>query len=364
MGHAVTTHRVAAMGGDGVGPDLVRHAVDMLHRVAELEGFDVDVVDLPNSGAHYRATGVLLDEATLDALRSCESLLFGAAGDPELPSGFVERALILDVSRVLDLHVGTRAAYLYHERFTPLKDVGRGDVDVLIVRDTTEGELPVPGGRMHAGTPFEVAATVLMHTRHGVERTIRHAFDHARSRRGKVALVAQSNVLVPHQLWEDVFDQVAAEQTDIEVESLYPDHAAMKCVTDPQSFDVIVTNLLFGGVLTDLVGGIVGGMGLIGSSRINTATGFGMFEPAHGSAPKYTGQDKVSPVATFRALAMLLANIDEQRGAARIEAAIDECLAGGAVAGVTTRSGVSTSLAAETIIRALAWSSVEDRIGS
>lgn len=356
------THRIAVMGGDGVGPELVEQALRVLHAVAELDGFDVELVDLPNSGAHYRRTGVLIDDATYDTLRSCESLLFGAAGDPDLPSGFVERALILDLSRELDLCVGVRAAYLHHEKFTPLKDRGRGDIDLVIVRDTTEGELPMPGGRMHAGTPYEAAATILLHTRHGVERAIRYAFDLARTRRGRVDLVAQSNVLVPHKLWEEVFDIVKAENPDIEGEAFYPDHAAMKSVLDPGGFDVIVTNLLFGGVLTDLVAALVGGMGLVGSSRLNPVTGFGMFEPAHGSAPKYTGQNKVSPMATFRALAMLLDNVGERRAAARIEAATDEVLATGLVAGVSTRSGVSTTEATDRVLDVLGSARVADRL--
>jgi 3-isopropylmalate dehydrogenase len=358
----INKHRIAVMGGDGVGPDLVRHATRLLNRVAELDGFDLDLVSLPHGADHYRATGVLMDDETLDVLRSCQSLLFGAAGDPGLPTGLTERALILDVSRVLDLHVGTRAAYLYHEKLTPLKDIGRGDVDLVIVRDTTEGELSIPGGRMHEGTPYEVAATVMLHSRHGVERSIRYGFEQARSRRGKLDLVAQSNVLIPHRLWEDVLYQVSADYPDIEIEHMYPDHAAMKLVADPKSFDVIVTNLLFGGVLTDLVAALVGGMGLVGSSRVNTETGFGMFEPAHGSAPKYTGLNKVSPVATFRALAMLLENVGERRSAARIDAAIDECLSTGTVAGVTTRSGVSTSDAAQTVLEALEWPNVTERL--
>lgn len=356
------THRIAVMGGDGVGPELVEQALRVLDAATGLDGFEVDLVHLPNSGAHYRATGVLLDDATLEVLGSCESLLFGAAGDPDLPAGFVERALILDLSRRLDLCVGVRAAYLHDERFTPLKGLGRGGIDLAIVRDTTEGELPMPGGRMHQGTPYEVAATTLLHTRHGVERAIRYAFDLARTRRGKVDLVAQSNVLVPHQLWEEVFHEVQAEQPDIEGHNFYPDHAAMVAVLDPGSYDVVVTNLLFGGVLTDLVAALVGGMGLVGSSRLNPETGFGMFEPAHGSAPKYTGQNKVSPMATFRALAMLLDNVGEPRAAARIEAAIDEVLATGLVAGVSTRSGVSTSEATDRVLEVLGSTAVEERL--
>lgn len=355
-------HRIAVMGGDGVGPELVEQALRVLDAVAELDGFGLDLVDLPNSGEHFRRTGVLIDDATYASLRSCESLFFGAAGDPDLPPGFVERALILDLSRELDLCVGVRSAYLHHEKFTPLKGLGRGDIDLVIVRDTTEGELPMPGGRMHAGTPYEAAATIMLHTRHGVERAIRYAFELARTRRGRVDLVAQSQVLVPHKLWEEVFDVVKGDNPDIDGETYYPDHAAMKAVLEPGAFDVIVTNLLFGGVLTDLFGGLVGGVGLIGSSRLNPVTGFGMFEPAHGSAPKYTGQNKVSPMATLRALAMLLDNIGERRAAARIEAAIDEVLATGVVPGVSTRSNVTTTEATDRVLDALGSAAVVSRL--
>ena len=356
------THRIAVMGGDGVGPELVTQALRVLDAVTALDGFDVELVDMPHGGAHYRRTGVLADDAMYKTLRSCESLLFGAAGDPELPSGFVERALILDLSRELDLCVGVRAAYLHHEKFTPLKGLGRGGIDLAIVRDTTEGELPIPGGRMHQGTPYEAAATIMLHTRHGVERAIRYAFELAMTRRRRVDLVSQSNVLVPHKLWEDVYEEVSADYPDVEGEAYYPDHAAMKAVLDPSGFDVIVTNLLFGGVLTDLFAALVGGMGLVGSSRLNPVTGFGMFEPAHGSAPKYTGQDKVSPMATFRALAMLLDNVGEPRAAARIEAAIDEVLATGVVAGVSTRSGIGTTEATDRVLDALGSPAVADRL--
>ncbi|HEX2849367.1 MAG TPA: isocitrate/isopropylmalate family dehydrogenase [Acidimicrobiales bacterium] len=358
------THRLAVMGGDGVGPELVAEATRVLFAVAEIDGFEVVLVELPHSGDHYRRTGVLIDAAAYETLRSCESLLFGAAGDPDLPPGLVERALILDLSRELDLCIGVRAAYLHHEKFTPLKEAGRGDVDLVIVRDTTEGELPLPGGRMHAGTPYEAAATIMLHTTHGVERTVRYAFELAMRRRRKVSLVAQSNVLVPHQLWEEVFARVASEFEDVEAEALLPDHAVMRVVLEPRSFDVVVTNLLFGGILTDLVAALVGGMGLVGSSRLNPQTRFGMYEPAHGSAPKYTGQGKVSPMATLRALSMLLDNIGEHRSAARIEAAIDEVLSSGVVPGVSTRSGMSTTDATTRVIEALECPAVLTRVGT
>lgn len=359
----MTTHRIAVMGGDGVGPELVAEAVRVLRAVAELDGFAVELVALVNSGEHYRRTGVLLDADTLDVLRSCESLLFGAAGDPALPAGFVERALILDVSRELGLCLGVRSAYLHHERLTPLKGRGRGDVDVVIVRDTTEGELAIPGGGVQAGTPYEVSASVVVHTAHGVERAVRHAFGLAqRRRRRKVTLVAQSNVLAPHRLWEQVFDRVKEEFPDVEAESLLPDNAALRVVVDPPAFDVVVTSLLFGGILTDLVAGLVGGTGLVGSSRFNPATRFGLFEPAHGSAPKYAGQGRVSPVATLRALAMLLDNVGEPAAARRIEAAVDEVLVTGAVPDATTRSGLSTTAVTDRVLGALASAPVVERL--
>ncbi|MDQ1395263.1 MAG: 3-isopropylmalate dehydrogenase, partial [Acidimicrobiaceae bacterium] len=157
----------------------------------------------------------------------------------------------------------------------------------------------------------------------------------------------------PHRLWEDVFDQVALDFPDVEHEALYPDNAVMHIIADPAAFDVVVTNLLFGGVLSDMVAALVGGIGLIGSSRINPDTRFGMFEPAHGSAPKYTGLDKVSPMATLKALAMMLDNVGEAAAASRIDAAMDHVLSTGKVPGVTTRSGMGTAAATDEVLAAL-----------
>jgi 3-isopropylmalate dehydrogenase len=346
-------HRIAVMGGDGVGPELVGHALRVLEAVAELDKLEIETVAFPQSGARYRETGVLIDPDMYPTLRTCDSLLFGAAGDPALPNGFVERALILDLSRELDLCLGVRSAYLHAERLTPLKNTAPGDVDMVIVRDCTEGELPIAGGSMQRGTPYEAAASIMLHTRHGVERAIRYAFEMAGRRRNKVTLIAQSNVLVPHRLWEETLDDVATEYPGVEHEALYPDAAVMHIIERPAQFDVIVTNLLFGGVLSDMVAALVGGIGLVGSSRFNPATGYGMFEPAHGSAPKYTGLDKVSPMATLQALAMLLDHIGERASGARIEAAMGHVLFTGKVPGVTTRSGMGTTAATDAVIDAL-----------
>ena len=266
------THRIAVMPGDGVGPELIEHALRVLDHLSQIDGFGYDLVDFPQSAAHYRATGELMGEPAYQLLATCDSLLFGAAGDPTLPPGLIERALILGLSDRLELSIGVRCAYLHAAHLTPIKGLDRGDVDIMIVRDATEGELAIPGGTVQAGTPAEATASVLLHTRHAVDRTLRYAFERARTRRGRVTLVAQSNVLVPHQLWERRLEVLAGEYPDVEHEALYPDNAAMQLVSSPQHFDVIATTLLIGGIFSDLVGALVGGIGLIGSVRFNPET--------------------------------------------------------------------------------------------
>jgi 3-isopropylmalate dehydrogenase len=348
----VRSHRLAVLAGDGVGPELIGEALRVLGVLAGLDGFRYDLVEFPHSAAHYHRTGELFGEEAFGRLLTCESLLFGAAGDPSLPPGLMERALILDLSRRLQLSIGVRYAYLHGPHLTPIKGLDRGDVDIAIVRDTTEGELVVPGGVLHADEPGETAATVLVHTRHGVDRTLRHAFELARRRRGKVSLVAQSNVLVPHQLWERRLRALAPDYPDVECEALYPDHAAMELILAPQRFDVIATTLFLGGVLSDQAGALVGGIGLIGSVRFNPETRFGMYEPAHGSAPKHAGKDRVSPMATLNALGMLLDDVGEERSARRLRAAIDAVLRAGEV-GLSTRSPIGTVAATDAVIAAL-----------
>lgn len=346
------SHRIAVMGGDGIGPDVVGQALVLLEEVSHLEGFGTELVHFPNSAEHYRRTGIAVDDDTLTSLRSCDSLLFGAAGTDEFP-GLMERALVLDLSRQLDLCLGVRPAYLHHSRLTPLKGVERGEIDCVIVRDTTEGALAIPGGSLQYGSPYEATGSLVMHTRRGVERTMRFSFGLAQERRQRLTLVVQSNALVAHEIWSRCMRELADDFPEVQTELVFPDHAAMRAITHPAEFDVIVTTLLIGGILTDLVAGTVGGIGLIASSRINPDTGYGMFEPAHGSAPQYEGQDVVSPLATFSALAMLLDNLGEGGGAKRIRDAIDYALTSGQIPDATTRSGVSTREQTSIVVEAL-----------
>jgi len=346
-------HRIAVLGGDGVGPELVGHAVRVLDALADLDGLHVEVVPFPQSSAHFHRTGELFSDAAFAELAACDSLLFGAAGDPSMPAGVIERALILDVARRLGLSVSVRPAYLHSPELTPIKGLERGDIDLVIVRDASEGELTLPGGTLHPGTDGEVSASVFVHTRFAVDRTLEHAFALARTRRRRVTLVAQSNTLVPHQLWEQRLDAVGSRYPDVEREALYPDNAVAQLIHDPRPFDVVATTLFLGGVLSDMVGALVGGIGLIGSVRFNPETGYGMYEPGHGSAPKYAGQDRVSPMATFNALAMLLSDRGEARSAQRLRFAVDRVLSTGQ-AGLSTRSPVGTTAATDLVIAALA----------
>jgi 3-isopropylmalate dehydrogenase len=359
MHSSAPTHRLAVLPGDGVGPELIANARRVLDALVAIDGLHVELEHFPHSAAHYHATGELLSDGAVERIAACDALLFGAAGDPSLPAGMIERALILDLSSRLGLSVSVRPAYLHSADLTPIKDLRRGDIDIAIVRDASEGELTLPGGTLHVGTAAETSASVFVHTRFAVDRTLAHAFALARKRRNKVSLVAQSNTLVPHQLWEQRLGAIGEHFPDVEREALYPDNAVAQLIRDPRPFDVVVTTLFLGGVLSDLVGALVGGIGLIASVRFNPVTGFGMYEPGHGSAYKYTGLDRVSPMATLNALAMLLDDRGEVRSAARLRWAIDHVLATGQ-AGLSTGSGVGTTAATDLVITALDHGDQED----
>lgn len=341
------------MPGDGVGVEVVEQALKVLEAVSELERFGLDLVHLPHSGEHYRRTGELLSTGAVESLRGCESLLFGAAGDPLLPPGTMERALIVGLSTELGLSVGDRPFYLHRADLTPVKGLERGDIDYVIVRDISEGELAVPGALVHAGSPQEVGIGIEVHSRTAVSAALRRAFELARRRRRRVTVISQSNALVAHRVWDETSERLTDEFPSVELEHCYPDTAAMRLVTDPSSFDVIATTILLGGTLSSLAAATVGGIGLIASSRLNPDTGFGMFEPAHGSAPRHAGRGSVSPVGTLKALAMLLSHIGEPAAARRIGRAIDEAFVDRAIANGSAAEPGRTATATEAVLARL-----------
>ena len=315
--------RLAVIGGDGIGPEVVAVGLQVLDAV--LPGVDRTEYDL---GARaYARTGEALPDGVLDELRAHDAILLGAIGDPSVPPGVLERGLLLRLRFELDHHVNLRPVRLFPGVASPVED---RPVDMLVVREGTEGPYVGNGGRLRAGTPHEVATETSLNTAYGVERVVRDAFSRAMTReRRHVTLVHKTNVLVhAGALWTRVFTEVAAEFPDVSTDYSHVDAAAMFFVTAPERFDVVVTDNLFGDILTDIGAAIGGGIGLAASGNIDaTRTNPSMFEPVHGSAPDIAGQGKADPTATVLSVALLLEHLGQDEQARRVEQAVANDLA-------------------------------------
>jgi 3-isopropylmalate dehydrogenase len=300
---------VGVIGGDGIGPEVIAEAL----KVVAAAGVELDTVDYDLGGARYLRDGVVLDDATVDEWRELDALLLGAVGTPDVPPGVIERGLLLKMRFDLDLYVNQRpflAPDLTH--------------DFIVIRENTEGTYAGEGGFLRKGTPHEVATQGSVNTRMGVERCIRYAFELARSRpRKHLTMVHKTNVLTfAGDLWQRTFDEVAAEYPDVATAYNHVDAACIYFVQSPSQYDVIVTDNLFGDILTDLGGAVSGGIGLASSGNLNPArTGPSMFEPVPGSAPDIAGQQKANPVAAILSAAMMLEFLGEADAAARIRKA-------------------------------------------
>jgi 3-isopropylmalate dehydrogenase len=308
---------LAVIGGDGIGPEVVDQGLRVLDAV--LPGVTTTPFDL--GAAAYHRTGEALPAGVTDELRKHDAILLGAIGDPSVPPGVLERGLLLRLRFELDHHVNLRPVRLLPGVVSPLGDVA---IDMVVVREGTEGPYVGNGGSMRTGTPHEVATEVSLNTAYGVERVVRDAFQRAQSRRKHVTLVHKTNVLVhAGGLWKRVFDQVAAEFPDTQTDYQHVDAASMFFVTDPGRFDVVVTDNLFGDIITDIGAAIGGGIGLAASGNLDVSrTNPSMFEPVHGSAPDIAGQGKADPTAAVLSVAMLLAHLGEDAAAQRVEAAV------------------------------------------
>ncbi len=314
---------LAVIPGDGIGPEVVQEALKVLD--AALAGTDAKVEKTPyDLGARrWHATGEALPDSVLDELRGHDAILLGAVGDPDVPSGVLERGLLLRLRFELDHYVNLRPARLFPGVATPLRDPG--EVDFVVVREGTEGPYVGTGGGVRVGTPHEIANEVSVNTAYGVERVVRDAFARAAARpRRKLTYVHKHNVLVhAGHLWRRTVERVAAEHPDVAVDYLHVDAATMFLVTDPARFDVIVTDNLFGDILTDLAAAITGGIGLAASGNVNASrTAPSMFEPVHGSAPDIAGQGVADPTATVLSVALLLDHLGLAEVAARVEQAV------------------------------------------
>jgi 3-isopropylmalate dehydrogenase len=315
--------KLAIIGGDGIGPEVIAEAVRVLDTV--LPG--VDTTDYDLGARRYHATGEVLPPSVIEELRGHDAILLGAIGDPSVPPGLLERGLLLTLRFALDHHVNLRPSRLYPGVTSPL--AGVGDIDFVVVREGTEGPYTGNGGALRVGTPHEVATEVSVNTAFGVHRVVRDAFTRARARRKHLTLVHKTNVLAfAGSLWSRTVAEVGADFPDVEVAYQHIDAATIHMVTDPGRFDVIVTDNLFGDIITDLAAAVCGGIGLAASGNIDaTRTNPSMFEPVHGSAPDIAGQGIADPTAAIMSVSLLLAHLGEDAAAARVDKAVEQHLA-------------------------------------
>ena len=315
--------RLAIIAGDGIGPEVVGEAVKVLDAVLP----DVEKTSYDLGARRFHATGEVLPDSVLDELRAHDAILLGAIGDPSVPSGVLERGLLLRIRFELDHHINLRPARLYPGVKGPL--AGNPDIDFVVVREGTEGPYTGTGGAIRVGTPNEVATEVSVNTAFGVRRVVRDAFERARQRRKHLTLVHKNNVLTyAGALWWRTVQGVAGDYPDVEVAYQHVDAATIHIVTDPGRFDVIVTDNLFGDIITDLAAAVCGGIGLAASGNIDaTRVNPSMFEPVHGSAPDIAGTGVADPTAAVISVALLLAHVGEDDAAARVDKAVEAHLA-------------------------------------
>jgi 3-isopropylmalate dehydrogenase len=322
------SQKIGVIGGDGIGPEVIAEAL----KVVRASGVAIETVDYDLGGARYLRDGTVLPDAVLEEWRGLDALLLGAVGVPEVPPGLIERGLLLKMRFELDLYINQRP-------FVRPPQDGAGGIDMVVIRENTEGPYAGEGGVLRRGTPHEIATQGSVNTRMGVERCVRYAFDLAQRRdRRHLTLVHKTNVLTyAGDLWQRIFDEVAAEYPDVGTAYNHVDAACIYFVQDPQRYDVVVTDNLFGDILTDLGGAIAGGIGLAASGNLNPArTGPSMFEPVHGSAPDIAGTGTANPTAAILSAAMMLEFLGEADAAARIRKA---CAEPSALAGSTSEVG-------------------------
>jgi len=324
----VTRKKLAVIGGDGIGPEVVAEGLKVLEAVAGPDAFETTPYDL--GAGHWQRTGEVLSDETTAELAAADVILLGAVGAApgatDVPSGLLERGLLLKLRFAFDHYVNLRPSRLFPGVPTPLADsvVAGREVDFVVVREGTEGLYCGNGGTFRGGTPQEIGTEVSINTAYGVERVVRDAFERASRRRNKLTLVHKHNVLVyAGGLWRRIFETVAAEYPQVSTDYLHVDAATIFLATDPARFDVIVTDNLFGDILTDLAAAVTGGIGLAASGNINPSGAFpSMFEPVHGSAPDIAGQGLADPTATILSVALLLEHVGLLDEAARVEEAV------------------------------------------
>jgi len=317
-------YRIALIPGDGTGPEVVAEGVKALKAVASKCNIGFDFKEFPIGGDLYLRDGTLLPREIIDELRTMDAIFLGALGHPDVKPGILETGVLLKLRFELDLYVNLRPIVLFEGVDTPLKGKGPQDIDFVVVRENTEGIYTGSGGFLKKGTPDEVAIQESINTRKGVERCIRYAFDYCRkrNREKRLTLCGKTNVLIyESDLWARTFEDVHRDYPDIDTNYQHVDALCMWMIKDPESFDVIVTNNMFGDIITDIGAIIQGGLGIAAGGNINPE-GVSMFEPIGGSAPKYAGLNKINPLAAIGAAQMMLEHLGEDRAAEMINQAV------------------------------------------
>jgi len=320
--------KIAVIGGDGTGPEVVAEGLKVLSAVSKLENFTYETTPFDLGGARYLKTGEILPEGTVDTLRKYDAIYLGAIGHPDVAPGVLEKGLLLELRFQLDQYINLRPVKLFAGVETPLANRKPEDIDFVVVRENTEDMYCGTGGFLKKNTPDEVATQTAVYTRKGCDRCIRWAFEFTRKRnnpKGKMlTLVAKTNVLTyGHDLWWRSFQTIAKEYPDVKADYNHVDACCMWMVKNPEYYDVIVTTNMFGDIITDLAAVLQGGLGVAAGGNINPDKGgVSMYEPMGGSAPKYTGQNVINPIAAINAIAMLLEHTGQPKAAARVFKAI------------------------------------------
>jgi tartrate dehydrogenase/decarboxylase/D-malate dehydrogenase len=327
------TLTIAVIAGDGVGQEVTPHGKRILEQAGRKYDVSFAFQDFDWGAAHYRRWGRMMPAGAIDLLQPCDAILLGAVGQPDIPDHTTLNGLLLPIRRAFDQYANVRPAYLYPGVESPLAGRKGGEIDMVVVRENTEGEYAQVGGFLYSHQPDEVAVQTSVFTRRGVERVVRFAFELAarRNRKRRVCSITKSNAQgYSMVLWDRVFQEVAAEFPDIATESLLVDAAAMNFIRRPQSFDVVVASNLFGDILSDISAIIVGSMGLAASANLDPTRRFpSMFEPVHGSAPDIAGKGVVNPLATILSAGMMLEYLELEDAARDVERAVAEVLAEG-----------------------------------
>jgi len=329
-------YEIAVIGGDGIGPEVTREALKVLDAAAEVYGFRIRRTEYPFGSEHYLKTQEIFPDAAFEEVKQKNAIFLGAIGDPRLPVGMIEYGIIAKMRFELDLYANVRPIKLLDERLCPLKNKGPKDVDMVFVRENTEGAYVGMHGFAHKGQPHEVSSQTMVYTRSGTERVIRFAFELARARgRKQVTLIDKANAIRAHDLWTRVFAEVSKDFPDIKTDHAYIDAACMWMVKNPEWFDVAVTPNLLGDIITDLGAMVQGGMGVAASANIHPGQ-VSLFEPIHGSAPKHAGKNVASPVAAIFATSMMLDYLGQKEAAAAVESTVGDLFRSGRLRGVGT----------------------------